>query len=60
VFGVVQTRNGDTENMKFEDLQKDLEEWWNNYNHLLGDASGDSECKRKLHRIVKLMRRVRV
>jgi len=56
----VQTRNGDTENMKFEDLQKDLEEWWNNYNHLLGDASGDSECKRKLHRIVKLMRRVRV
>jgi hypothetical protein len=40
--------------MKFDDLQKALDEWWKDYNHLLGDASGDSECRRKLQRIVKL------
>lgn len=37
-----------------ENLQKALDEWWKDYNHLLGDPSGDSECRRKLQRIVKL------
>jgi hypothetical protein len=35
------------------DLQKALDEWWKDYNHLLGDGSGDSECRQKLHRIIK-------
>ena len=36
-----------------EDLKKALDDWWNDYNHLLGDASGDSECRQKLRQIIK-------
>ena len=43
-----------------KELQKALDEWWIDYNHLLGDASGDSECRRKLHRIVKQFAALRV
>ena len=34
-----------------EDLKKALTDWWNDYNHLLGDASGDSECRQRLRQI---------
>lgn len=39
--------------MKVADLQKALGEWWKDYNHLLGDASGDSECRQRLQRIIE-------
>jgi hypothetical protein len=33
-------------------LQEQLGQWWEDYNHLLGDASGDSECKRRLREVL--------